>query len=136
MSVGTDQVHDFNPGIAASDLFWTRAVPMGSVAAQGASGSSSMVFTDSMFDFFTIENALFGGGPTPVPASVSVDVSWSGATSRDAVEDDVNDFSYKFVESSAFMKWSVTSGAATYMSSGPPTSVFAVVGKERNGVFF
>jgi len=31
-----------------------------------------------VLDYGTIQNALFGGGPSPVPASVSFKVVWNG----------------------------------------------------------
>jgi len=136
VSVGTDQIHDFNPGINASGLFWTQAVPMGGVAVDLDAGSASLVATGlAQRDFFNIGNALFGGGPTPVPASVSFDVRWSGRSSAGRVDDATNDFTFTFVEDTATMTWSATSGGATYMSTGPSTNVFAVIGKERNGSF-
>lgn len=136
MSVGTDQIHDFNPGIAPSGLFWTQAVPMSSVAVDLDAGTASLVASGlGQEDFFNIGNALFGGGPTPVPASVSFDVEWSGQGSAGMVDDPANDFSLSFVQGTATMTWSVTSGSAVYTSTGPTTSVFAQIAKERNGFF-
>lgn len=100
------------------------------------SGSASLVATDlAQKDFFDIVNALFGGGPPPVPASVSFDVGWSGTTPG-SVSDATNDFRYNFVEGTATMSWTVESAGATYSSTGSSTSVFGVVGKEKNGSFF
>lgn len=136
MSVGTDQIHDFNPGIRASGLFWTQAAPTGSVAVDLDAGTASLVATGlAQKDFFNIVNALFGGGPTPVPASVSFDVRWSGRSSTGKVDDAANDFTFNFVQGAATMTWTVTSSGATYTSAGPSTNVFAVIGKERNGLF-
>jgi hypothetical protein len=135
VSVGTDQLHDFNPGITASGLFWTIPVPSGSVTVHGLSGSASMRAQDlQVEDYFTIANALFGGTP-PVPARLSFAVEWAGATGRGAVDDAANDFALRFVTTGARMDWTVDSGGATYRSTGVTGVPFAVVGKERNGTF-
>jgi hypothetical protein len=135
VSVGTDQLHDFNPGITASGLFWTIAMPSGSVTVQGLSGSASMRGQAlQLEDYFTIANALFGGIP-PVPATLSFAVEWAGATGGGAVDDAANDFALRFVTTGATMDWTVDSGGATYTSTGVTGVPFAIVGKERNGVF-
>ena len=135
MSVGTDQLHDFNPGITASGLFWTIAMPSGSVTVHGLSGAATMRGQDlQVEDYFTIANALFGGTP-PVPATLSFVVAWAGATGRDAVDDAANDFALDFVTTGATMEWTVDSGGATYTSTGVTGVPFAIIGKERNGIF-
>ncbi len=137
MSVGTDQIHDFNPGIAPSGLFWTAPLPSGSVKTDGLSGAASMHVTDlDLQDFFTVENALFGGGPEEVPATASFDVEWSGATGSGSVSDTTDDFALRFVTTGTTMDWTVDSGGATYASTGVTATLFATVGKERNGIFF
>jgi hypothetical protein len=136
VSVGTGQIHDFNPGITASGLFWTQAVSVGSVAVDLDAGTASLVASGlTQTDFFNIGNALFGGGPSPVPATVSFDVEWSGKSSTGMVDDATNDFTLNFVQGMATMSWSVSSGGAIYSSTGPTTSVFAQIAKERNGFF-
>ncbi len=137
MSVGTDQIHDFNPGIASSGLFWTTALPSRDVAVSGLSGSASMHATDlALDDFFNIGNALFGGGPEEVPATASFDVQWSGPTGRGSFSDATNKFTLEFVSTGATMDWSIDSGGAAYSSTGVTATPFAIVGKERNGTFF
>ncbi len=135
MSVGTDQIHDFNPGITASGLFWTIAMPSGSVQVDGLSGSASMRRQAlELKDYFTIANALFGGTP-PVPATLSFTVAWAGATGSGSVDDAANDFALQFVTTGATMEWTVDSGGATYTSTGVTGVPFAILGKERNGIF-
>jgi hypothetical protein len=137
VSVGTDQIHDFNPGIAASGLFWTVPLPLGSVRVGGLSGAASMSATELQIDdYFTIENALFGGGPEEVTAIASFDVEWSGATAGGSASDATNDFTLEWVTTGGTMAWTVESGGATYASTGVTATPFAIVGKERNGVFF
>jgi hypothetical protein len=137
VSVGTDQIHDFNPGIAPSGLFWTVALPLGGVRVNGLSGSASMRATAlDIDDYFTIENALFGGGPEEAPASATFDVEWSGVTGGGSVSDTTNDFTLEWVTTGTKIDWTVESAGATYASTGATATPFAIVGKERNGRFF
>ena len=110
-------------------------MPSGSVTVDGLSGSASMSRQDlELQDYFTIENALFGGTP-PVPATLSFVVEWAGATGNGAVDDAANDFALHFVTTGATMDWAVDSGGATYTSTGVTGAPFAIIGKEQNGVF-
>jgi hypothetical protein len=137
VSVGTDQIHDFNPGIAPSGLFWTVKFPRADVRAFGQSGTASMRASDlALDDFFNIGNALFGGGPEEVPAAASFDVEWSGPTGSGSVSNATNGFALQFVTTGATMDWTVESGGATYTSTGVTANPFAIVGQEQNGVFF
>jgi hypothetical protein len=137
VSVGTDQIHDFNPGIASSGLFWTTALQSKDIAVRGLSGSASMHGTDvDLDDYFTLGNALFGGGPQEVPATASFNVQWSGPTGGGSFSDATNDVTLKFVTTGATLDWTVDSGGATYVSTGVTATPFAIVGKERNGTFF
>jgi hypothetical protein len=110
-------------------------MPSGSVKVEGLSGSASMSGQAlELEDYFTIANALFGGTP-PVPARLSFAVEWAGATGGGAVDDAANDFALRFVTTGATMDWTVDSGGATYTSTGVTGAPFAIIGKERNGIF-
>jgi hypothetical protein len=133
------QLHDFNPGITSSGLFWTVAVPESAVDVQPGSGQARMqVGNLSLRDAFTVGNALFGGGPTPIAASASFDVRWLGGGDRDSAEDSTVDFVFKSVGGDAHIDWSAANSAGFNFASSASgqETVFAAVGKERNGVFF
>ena len=91
-----------------------------------------------VLDYHTIENALFGGGPAPVPAVVSFEVRWSGVDDRVNVKNPGNGFAGEFVRNQARMAWTATSGGYHYESDPISTSVsgFAELGHERNGSFY
>jgi hypothetical protein len=134
------QLVDFNPGIAPSGLFWTTRLASGSVSGVNP-GAGHAVYSASdirVLDFHTIENALFGGGPTPTPGVVSFEVRFWGVTSRSNVKNPGNNFAGEFVRGQAQMEWSATSGDYHYMSAPMSTSKseFAELGHERNGTFF
>ena len=152
------QIDDLNPGITPSGLFWTAVIPPDSVQVgfdededdddQGQSGgggghtldgaASVRVKNIAVQDFGNIGNALFGGGPPPVPATLSYEVRWSGVNERVQINNAAQGFRGDFVRNQAQMKWSAVVGDFKFVS-GPlstSSSVFAELGLERNGSFF
>jgi hypothetical protein len=138
-----------NPGIAPSGLFWTAALPEDAVDVDFEDGTAVMRASNlQILDFGTIANALFGGGPPPVPATVSFVVRWSeGAGGEGEGEEDLDrvhvvnasdGHAGVFVRNTAQMEWSATVGDFDFVSAPIDTSSssFAEVGHERNGTFF
>ena len=77
--MGTDQIHDFNPGIDPfpAGLFWTVAIPEDSVALNLGRGTASYRLSNfAIEDYGSIGNALSDG--SSAPGIVSFDVEWSG----------------------------------------------------------
>jgi hypothetical protein len=102
-------------------------------------GSASIrVRNVAVQDFGDFSNALFGGGPPPVPATLSFDVRWSGLNERVEIINSAQGFRGKFVRNQAQMSWSAIVGDFKFVSGPASTSssVFAEVGSERNGSFF
>jgi hypothetical protein len=128
-----------NPGITPSGLFWTTVIPAGSVSVNPGKGRASLQVRNIVVtDYGDYGNALFGGGPPPVPATVSFEVQWSGVAERVNVVNPTDGFAGEFVRNSAQMAWSATVGDYSFVSAPASTSssIFAEVGHERNGVFF
>ena len=76
-------------------------------------------------------------GPS-VPADVSYRIRWSGVTDRVTVRDDTNQFVGNFIEDTATVSWSSKQKGFKFVSdpASTSTSLFAEIGRERNGVFF
>jgi hypothetical protein len=93
-----------------------------------------------MLDFFDIPNAIFRfEDPVSIPAVVSFDITWSGPIAdRMSVNDPVEGFEGQFVLNQATMTWSAETedGFRFVSDASPTTSAFAMLGRERNGVFF
>jgi len=89
-------------------------------------------------DFHDIPNALFGGGPAPVPATVSVRVRWSGIAEKVRITNADQGFTGKFIRNQAQMEWAATTEEFTFVSQPASTSssFFAELGHMRNGSFF
>jgi hypothetical protein len=148
------QINDLNPGITPSGLFWTMAIPAESVHVEfdddsegdsednpegiAEEGSASMrVRNIPVTDFHDFNNALFGGGPAPVSATLSFEVRWSGGKERLNITNPAQGFAGKFIRNQAQMEWSAISGDFSFESAPASTSssVFAEIGHMRNGTF-
>jgi hypothetical protein len=99
--------------------------------------------TKDFHDF--VNDALFHGAWTPT--TLSFRIEWGGTiTDRRHIKDTANGFAGEYVFNSATMEWSASEpsrpaawgGPAMYVSDPASTSKsdFAMVGHERNGVFF
>ena len=136
------QIHDLNPGILSSGLFWTIAIPSDGIQVHLGKGVASLEATDvPIHDYGDIPNALRGGGPAPIPGVVSFKVTWSGVDERLNIrnKDPVfGGFAGEFIRNTAQMEWTATVGDFTFVSDPLATSssVFAEIGHERNGFFF
>lgn len=94
-----------------------------------------------ILDYGMIGNALFAGGPPPVPGSVSFKVIWSGAGEEVQVRNTdpvYGGFEGEFIRNSAQMEWRGTVGNLKFESDALNTSSssFAEIGRERNGSYF
>jgi len=88
-------------------------------------------------DYHDVVNALLDG--PSVEAEVSYEINWSGITNRFELHDPVNTFAGKYENTSATIKWAaLRDDGLTFVSNPASTSIteFALLGKERNGVFF
>ena len=96
------QEHDFEPGIAPNGLFWTIAVQKGSVEADHGHGHARLRGHNvAVTDYHDIVNAIFGGGPTPLPSHVSFDVRWHGGNDHKQIRDARFGFAGVFVDGPA-----------------------------------
>ncbi|HEX4565545.1 MAG TPA: hypothetical protein VH138_02895 [Vicinamibacterales bacterium] len=137
--LASPQVDDMNPGIQSypNGLFWTMALPDGSVTANPGNGKAVLQATNvEIFDFGDFPTSLSGALGTP--ATVSFEVRWSGADSRINIKDPASGFGGEFVRGHAQMSWSAVVGDLAFQSDPLETSSsdFATMGTERNGVFF
>ena len=131
-------MNDFNPGIAASGLFWTVAVADDSVDVHPGAGTARFALSDfDTRDFHTIGNSILGGPSDP--AVVSFDMVWAGH-GQAVVQTDGSTFSFDSVISSVMVEWSALNEATGMRFQSDPASSshseFAAVGHEKNGVFF
>jgi hypothetical protein len=135
------QVHDFDPGITPypGGLFWTMPMRAADVVdVQMGAGRAHMRATDvTVEDYFDIPNALFRfEDPVSVDATCSFDIHWDGpVTTRGNVQTAATNG--ELLQCQATMTWSATNALGFHFESDPQptTSVFAQLGRIRNGVF-
>jgi hypothetical protein len=89
-------------------------------------------------DDFTISNALLHNGRRPVEAKASFTMEWFNPKRRFKVRDVDNDFGGRFVKTNASIVWRAEEKGFKFVSrpANRSNSVFAILGHERNGVFF
>lgn len=134
-AVGTNQVHDFNPGIAKSGLFWTAPVEESALRFDVDAGTARLALTDfDVEDYGNLENALKDG--PEVDASVTFDMSWTATGKPFNVVDPVHQFAGRFSLANVDITWSGSAPGFLFNSSPGVTQVKSVFGRERNGIFF
>jgi hypothetical protein len=138
----SQQVHDFNPGIAPSGLFWTIPIEPGAIKVDPATGEARLrVQALKTPDFHDILNAIgIVPGPAPVPSRVSFDVRWAGHGTPVDVHDTTFGFGGHFVTGPATISFAAANDndSVVYTSdaAGQTNPESPAVGTEQNGVFF
>jgi hypothetical protein len=74
----------------------------------------------------------------PVRARVSFDVEWSGLVDTAEIRNVTQGFEGSFLQAGATIRWSSEEHGFRFQSEepDPARNLFAVIGRERNGVFF
>ncbi len=132
-------MHDFNPGITQSGLFWTSIAPAANVRVDLNAGRASVEVRGlHMKDYSDLENATVGGGPPPVPSVVSYRVEWNAVGALNAFDNPAQLFRGEFRSASAQMEWSARTVDFDFVSApiGTSTTDAAELGHERNGAFY
>jgi len=140
---GSQQIHDFNPGIKPSGLFWTMPIPRQSVEIDLEDRTARMHLEHwAIPDFTDIFNSAGLTQPplAPIPSIVSFDVRWRGKAAPVPFRDTTNHFVGDYVDSTATITWSAEQRATDFSFAShdakDTTTVSGVIGRERNGVFF
>jgi hypothetical protein len=127
---------------------WTVAIPDSDVQVNFAAGKAEMHINNlALGDFTKIPISLGPNFQTAfVPATVSIDVVWSGpVTRRLNVRDGTNGNNYagEYVENQVSVTWSASEAGFSFQAnpgnfstSVPPFAAFAELAHEGNGTFF
>ena len=142
-AVGTNQVHDFNPGIRDhTGLFWTQPIAGDAVTFNLEHGAATLAADDlDEEDYHNLHNALLDGPSDP--ASVSFEMRWQAIerpknVTVNATVPVVQRFTGRFSLATVQIEWSATAPGFHFVSDPASTTnnVRSVIGRERNGVFF
>jgi hypothetical protein len=144
------QLHDFEPGIAPSGLFWTIPIDFSSIDVDPGIGQARLHAEDvAVTDYhnFFIAVALSEPPPPPLPSHVSFDVRWSGNGDRQKIRDETFGFTGQYVASPTTISFTASNDGGDVIYSSDPGGQYnptvdqggaglPAVGHERNGVFF
>jgi hypothetical protein len=141
--LSSEQIHDYEPGISPTGVFWTVPVPKQAVIVHPGSGRAVLQMTTMPIkDYFDFFNSLTLAVP-PEDAVVSFRVEWNVTGPWQTVDNPEEDFTFTFRESTApdgaSIVWSAwNAGGFSFQSDPANTSVnlYANLGRERNGVFY
>jgi len=136
------QVHDFEPGIEPSGLFWTIPIDDDAVSVHPDTGVARYHQRNLRLpDYFDFENAV-SPNPSTTPSVVSFDVRWQ-PNGKPVVETHDPDFGYegRFVPTDSTIRFAVRHRDGSFSARSDPGGFIQVdpggaVGRERNGVFF
>jgi hypothetical protein len=129
-----NQIHDLNPTtFPPVGLFWTIQISddrqgdndNGVKVQLGAGNATLQVSNAPVLDYGDTTNALFGGGPPPVPGVVSYKVVWNGVNQRINVRNTnptYGGFAGEFVRNVARMEWTAKVGDLLFESDPLVTS--------------
>lgn len=137
MSPGGAQIHDYNPGIAPNGVFWTVPISPDAISVNPGKGRASLVAENmAVPDYGDFISSIFPG--VSVPATVSFEVRWSGIESRANRREPDYGFAGEFVVTGSSIEWSAQQAGFSFQSdpASTSTSLYAIVGHERNGVYF
>jgi len=136
-AVGTNQVHDFNPGIRDNThLFWTVPVPEDALEVDFEDGFARLSLEDfDTEDYHNLRNALTDGPSDS--ASVTFDMTWTATGHAFKVSDPINMFAGRYRLATVSIDWSATAPGFSFTSNpASNVNVKSVFGRERNGIFF
>ncbi len=134
--VPATQIHDNNPGITQSGLFWTVRVPDRAVTYDEKTGVGTLkVEGIRLNDHYHVGNALAGGPSDKVVASFTS--TWKATGKPQKVSSEADDFVGMFRDAVSTCEWESQGSGFAYKTDPADTSntVFALIGKERNGAF-
>jgi hypothetical protein len=135
-------------------LFWTVPVSERSLRVDFDSARARLRVRDlDVFDDHDLANSLTSGlglpgdlgfpypaipGVPAVHATVSFEIEWSGLIASAEVRNAAQGFKGTFLETGCTIKWSARQRGFRFQSEDPdPTrNAIAIIGRERNGVFF
>src|SRR5689334_785333 len=114
--VGTNQVHDFNPGIRdVTHLFWTQPVSQKALDVDLQEGEATLEVSDlDEEDYHNLLNAL-NDRPSD-PASVSFKMRWTATAPAMRVTDPVHTFTGRFRLSTVTIEWSAKTPTFEFVS--------------------
>jgi hypothetical protein len=134
---GVPQIHDYNPGIAASGLFWTIRIPDSAVHVDDKATSATYALDNvTLFDYPNVEVALL---QPPAPQAIaSFSMNWKATSKPFKSRDPSQRFTGIYRLATSKIEWNATGSDFAFQSDPASTSttVYSAIGHERNGIFY
>jgi len=116
-------------------------VPRNSVEVHFGSGRAAFRLTTETFDDHDVQSSLTGNFPAGFPqlAEITFNGEWSGILDRQHIRNEAQNFEGDYLRTGSTIEWSAENSSGFQFTSEPadPANVVgAVIGHERNGVFF
>ena len=117
-------------------------MPRDSVEVHFGSGRAAFRLTTQTFDDHDVQSSLTENFPPGFPqiAEITFNAEWSGILDRQYVRNEDQNFEGDFLQTGSTIEWSAVNPSSGFQfTSEPPNPagvVGAVIGHERNGVFF
>jgi hypothetical protein len=135
---GVPQIHDYNPGVEASGLFWTIRIPDGAVGVDSRVTTARYALDDvALGDYVNVWMALAGQPPTGT-VRASFDARWQATGKPFKFSDSSNKFTGIYRMAHSTIAWKSIGSGFSFQSDPASTSktTFSAIGSERNGMFF
>jgi hypothetical protein len=123
-------------------VFWTVPVARDSIEMHLGAGKAAFRLSLQIPDDHDLQSSLTRMFPPGFPqmAEVSFEVEWSGIRDRARIRNEPMNFEGEFFQTGSTIRWSSLnpSSGFQFVSEPPNPSrvVNAVIGHERNGIFF
>jgi hypothetical protein len=116
-------------------------VPRNSADVHLGSGQARFALALKTFDDHDLHSSLTGNFPAGFPevSDVTFEVEWGGILDHQHIRNEAGNFEGDFYQTGSTIEWSSANPSGfqfTSESANPAALVYAVVGHERNGVFF
>jgi hypothetical protein len=137
---GSQQVHDYNPG-EENGLFWTVAIPSGSVHVDLEDATAALTLKDFLIDDYgNVMNAISGGKEIGT-ALLSMHIRWGGSAQRfsfanASLPTPARIRGFRTAATMSFSAVETINGVTHTVTGAKNRADFGLVARERNGVFF
>ena len=117
-------------------------MPRNSIDVHFGAGHASFRLTTEILDDQDLMSSLTENYPFgfPQPAEVSFEVEWSGILDKAHIRNEAMNFEGNFLQTGSTIRWSALNPSTGFQFTSdepdPAGVIYAVIGRERNGVFF
>jgi hypothetical protein len=132
----SNQIHDFNPGIAENGLFWTIPFAEDDAWIDLAAGKAEMhALSLPIPDAYTFFSSI-AGGPTE-PGTATVDIWWHSPSMTEQVRNEEQGFAATLLDVATAISFSVETAEFAFQGDPPKKSqaLYARIGYSANGLY-